>query len=1404
MATFSSPHRWKILNGATSQADWISEAPQPDKVAVDGRSIQQLLAFAARFGELIRFYDLTDRPDGDWSVFFAEDPAIAWALQGALDLPEIETELRRLLALAREAGNREMREPPLERAMRAIIRLLRILDWVDPEGTDNESKLLWFSRQPRNDGLTEPLGLLHLHLERRSTHFNRRQENAWFDALIALLQDMVAGLIDALRRTEAIALAESDAALRAPGHAPHAALWNAFIQLFDEARGTMNRFSRRLLDFYYAELLQQDTVAARPASVFLTFTLAKGATQASIPKGAAFLAGTDRAGSPITYAASTSLLVQPVTISQLSVTRFKYDENGLPKGLVSGVIDMHVAPTVGGFPLFGATAPDCSASLKMAPASLGFMVANPLLMLTGGTRVVNIRVTVRPGTMHRISSPADFSEALVAVFCGAFDFWYTTAGGWMAVSSPVEVTLDPNMPNTVKFSFTLPAGAPPMVALTTQPAQGWAGPTLPASAFPVPSGQPAVVAQLKSNISERSGAMADLLKIEVAEVLVDVSVTGMSASALSNRGGPIDQTQSFVLFGQAPTQYDALELSLPELFVKPVSHLSVSIAWTGLPVTSTGFKGYYKNYTLDADGNLSPTTLFDNASFKVALSVISPGYWFVGDETPKYLFQTLQPTPPGEVTDILAPAPSASQAPSPSAPVQPTSVLTVKGIVRRTPPSYYAPTSSALRLSLVEPSYAFGNVLYASNVTKVSAENIVALRPASPGAEVSAQSNAAARIAEAAKLHATAPDGEYAKNVGAAVKRTIAALNALGFTHLQQAVTSSLATPAAKSAWQQSLSAALEESSKGFIWSRLLAWLTSGVRTATPSTVTAALKAWASAHEGGLLSLEAAAMRAAKSVLTAAEGLAEAAGTRNTAGMRVAIAAALQLAGDAIKHPDDDPKIKPLPNPPWIPAAKGITLDYTASATVFRAPLEEPTAPSTIGLTSAAVLRTTGTGTDPIEKVAQQAPDETQAGSFFHLLPFREVTPVPHAIAPDTFDAGLGNAMTLMERQTIATTQSSARLLPQLIEGTALYIEFSAPVQEISLLFVLKAGPNGWSKSDEKPVWQGQYGDTWQSIDVLSDTTNGMINSGIVVLRMSAPTMENERMARRIRVVQMRPVDNSAYVVSATTNALTAVWTGPGGEAELGEPLPAETIKKSVSTIAGLGTIRQPMASIGGVPAARGPAFEKWMAARLRHKGFGIDAWDYARLVLDGIPSLWQVAVVPPTESGAGGQPPGEVWVVAVAGPKSPHITDPTIPMVSPGVLAEIYQLLLPNISPFAKLKVTNPPYLRLKVVAKIAFSRDNTPNFWIARLGDELIRWLSPWPDPSLGRRPPDYTSRKAVAEFVRGRSYVMGIHCLKIGPEDPEKDPAKGGWHYLTSALQHSLISADEAHHQGEESVS
>lgn len=1188
-----------ILNDATSQLDRTSGAPAPEKVEVDGRSLAQLLAFAAGYGALIQFYDLEDQPDGDWAAFFASDPTVAHALHASLDLAGTEAALEAMLKAVRDADEHPGRLAPLRRLLAALARLLAILDRGPQTAGDSEAQVRAHRPGNGHERLGDPLRRLQHHLSIHSLEAGLRDHfHGWGETLIDLIDEVAPELIAALSRSAAEAAEALEQSLQSGDHAPQAALYNAFVLLFAEQRRTLNRFPRRLVDFYYGAVLDQHGLAAQPDTVFLTFVRAEGVDQASVPRGALFNAGTDSAGAEVNYAAEIALEVTPAAVEAISVHRMTHialsPASGelIPTGVLSG--DVALEPTgwpTTSFPLFGANKAGRHGALTLQPATLGFCVTSPTLMLAGGQRTIEIGLAlslprqVLPAIETRLGvANVDWNHLmrlLAAAIGSSFDLHYSTAGGWMAVDG-FTVTPDPAAGDEQAVLFTigfeLPPDAPPLVALSTTPVKGAPEPTFPADTWPVSGELPAVVGGLKLSDLEKSVVFWILSSIDVDSVSVDVEVEGLEELTLTTPNGPADTTQNFAPLGLAPTKYSTLKIYSPELFIKTVDRISVSIDWAGLPVTSTGFEGYYQNYVLDADGVRSPTPLFDNGTFQIAFSVVNPGAWDVSC-TPQPLFQTGPPPTPASGPGWSDPPVGA---PVPDAPVLRTSVLIAPGVRSTSASPYYNPAASTLNLALVAPDYAFGNILYSSSLM----------------------------------------------------------------------------------------------------------------------AATAAMSAAASAAARG-------------------------------------------RSGPPTPSPPEPPA---LPNPPWLPTASTLSVDYAASVRLTLCSPGEGPCP-------------TGSGFPAPSGSGDLAAVEL---SLWHIGPFGSLTP---PVAPNGGNPGM---------------------LPHVGVTAALYIQLSAQVSQISLLFVLSAGPDGWWDDPPPMAWEQYVHGDWVAVTLLGDGTDGLCNSGIVTL---APQVVAGGGKPRLRVRARGATDNAPIVQAVIANAVSARWVGPGGAEGLGTPLPAGTIKKPVDSLVGVASVGQPMQSFGGRPAAAGRSFQKWMAERLRHKGFAIDAWDYARLALEAVPSLWQVAVVPAVDEKTGHSAPGRVWLVAVAGPDTPNISDSTVPSVDLATLSEIGETLRGAISPFVKLTVTNPRYIRLTVTAEISFDDQNSPAYWIERLQADLVKWLSPWPDPALGPRPEHYYTRRAVAQFIRRRPYVEGVDRLEISPDESEQGV---GYHYLTSALQHVLTAA------------
>lgn len=1349
------------LNGAASQADRAEQAPNPDRVPVDGRTRAELLAFSERFAPFVAFQGLDNRPDGTWAGFFAADPIIAQAMRQTEDLTPYRDRFQALLdTLARETDPK-IYAAALGEFFDLAAKLVALLDGNQAPVSPVNAQEFRFGASDRRDALAAPMRRFDRHLGDGSIAalFERRLEEAlrpWFETLVEILSEFVATLFEALRS----AAAADDPDPDSKTHAPPAALYIAFVEAYLDARRAANTFARRLLAFYTDDVLRQSTLPSAPSAVFLAFSPAQNADYAAVPKNTLFSAGSDAAGAAINFASDTALDVYNVAVKGLRIHRVApaiaaFGKSRPPVLTCTLDVDATKTPAVQPFPIFGPRLDEAAnASRKQAPAdgtasssamqtaSIGFLLASSVLQLKGGKRCVTVWLGFKEPKKLDLGG-CDLAQ----LFVGVFDVYCTTAGGWFQAPTPVPLpaSAQPTAATDERakcaqwlgYKFTLPSAAPPVVPTATPPAPGAPTPAIPAAALNDPGQAPALLARLKSTANLPAGwspkpgqtPLSIFEQLVVGFAQIDVSVCNLAVATIDTPTGRADQSQSFALLGNPPVQNAAVSLAVPELFVKNVTALSLSIAWVGLPVTKEGFVGYYKGYTLDADGKKAPPHAFANDIFEVQFGLANPCAWTLDAKATTQLFAT-RPASASDATPELLPL----------------STLTVPGIAAQPVPAFSDPAKARLLLSLAEPAYAFGNVLYANNLFAASLAQIKNLTPST-----SMPKAAGDPVENLANANETTPDARYRSAVAKASDAAVANLGGKALDAVHAAIDKGSADPAAAAGLRKNLAQSLSGTRLG----KLKSWLQGLVQGAESASgkLVDKLKGWIDAHASKLEATAKADIAAAEKHLAAAATIRDAhAATvgQTKAAARAGIAAAIARAQGAAQGtaqsgtpssaqaatqntpPAGGASAPSLPNPPWLPKASSVRVGYTA------------TAQTRIG---------NAPGDAPGDAIA-----------FKQLCPFEELASQP--------------------------SPSDQNLVATVLPEAALEIDLTATPPRVTLLFVLAAISDDWSSATPRIVWEQWCDGIWSPCPPVADSTNALKNSGIVALELKQPKQQNAKAPQgaRLRVRATVNSDSHMQVNAIATNAVSARWVGPGGADTLGTPLPAGTVTAAVVKIPNIGKIAQPMDSVGGRQELVGRSFHGWMAERLRHKGYAIASWDYARLALAAFPSLWQIAVVEAVAPNTARRQPGQVWISAVAGPATPNIADPTMPAVDASMLAAIGELLGPQVSPFAKLTVTNPPYRRIAVEVKVLFDDEDTPTAYIQQLEADLTLWLSPWPPQAFGKRPRNYYTRHAVAEFVRGRPYVRGIASIHLETDAPTDRHTPV---YFTSAKQHRIIA-------------
>jgi hypothetical protein len=1344
-----------VLNDAPSQRDRAGGPDPADRAPVDARSLADLLEFAARFAALVNFYDLDDRPQGDWVEFFLCDPTIALSAVAAFDaarraeevralaletvgargLARKRTLLRSAFAAAQSYGRaldgwlRGFRDAPPSSSTRLLgqaleeaidgglaAELRRLLAWdrgaAEPDALGAAIGLDWSGFAPRWGlaGVT-PDGSIY-----RGANRGRR-----VDAALPHLERVAAAFAARIPELAAAAAAQIPGTLETADHPPQSALFVAFARLFAHAQRSANTVAPRYRDFYYRRVLREPAQGALADSVDLTFALAdeEGVRSATVPAGTLFPAGEDPDGREVLYAAERALAVSRASLERQLTLRVLRGPlvvdppvSGAPLPVVpQRVRAAEVAPSgTGPWPLFGVDA----ASPSGAPARLGFAVASWCLLLTSGRRHVALTVRYPEAFRDEVLRPLlDAAAAATGlapdavrrtVLGDAFRLRASTAAGWFPVEG-YRVEIAPPTPapthSWFRLCFELPPSAPPLEPIAEE-----------SDAGDPPATLPTVAVELRADPAALPGggalfAYSLLARMPVDGVRVDATVSGLGGLAIENTDGPVDPSVPFALFGGTPSVGSYLRVRQRELFVKTPDTLRLALDWYALPPNQDGFTGWYRDYTLGLDGRppASPP-LFDDATFAASLAVRDAGAWTIApsgapvDQPIGFvLFEARKPE------GTCGPADAA-----PNGPLCPATRLDDL-VVRTTGGAgpYYDPAESALEIRLTAPAYAFGADLYPINVLNSVLEDL----PDTEGCQekclaACAVLTAAADDAAAALAHCE--DEQDPAYLACIAPRLATLLRQLVASCVQE-VLACLGPAGSALAEDLEAAAAVPQAAEH------------GPRLRRIADAARATMLARSAKSSVCLDRCLALLDAAVAVALA-----------ETCPDKVCVTSIVGEAVQQLRQAYDacleacmadcmavTPPLR-YPNEPFLPQLTGLQVHYSAHA---------------------------------------ELPGD---GVYFHLQPF-------------------GGFSVASPPQT---------LLPPLPGEGSLYLGFAglAPPQPLTLLFEMAQTGGAGAAPLPRVDWSYLSADGWHALPEASvgpDSTHGLEATGILGLALPSyvPTagtvLPGDRRWLRAAVGE-RPeaFPEALAIVPHALRVTRQVATG-----DPLAPLPAHTISSSVQDLPAIGSVDQPLPSFGGRPREDDAGYERRLGERLRHKQRAVLGWDYERLVLERFPSIWKARVLP--AGSVPGAAPGSVTVVVVPGPSSETAVDLTVPLASREVLGAVEDYLRPLVGGFVRVRVVNPLYVRTQVRAWVAFVAGEDEGACLRRLDAELVRYLSPWYDgPERASRDGLYASEDDVSSFIQSRPYVETLDRLRFRYR-PRRTSVP--WCFLTSAESHEI---------------
>ncbi|MEM9820866.1 MAG: hypothetical protein AAF985_07330, partial [Bacteroidota bacterium] len=491
-----------LQRDGTSQNQRLVRALHPSSVLVDERDTGQLLLYARDYAELIRYYSLENKPEGNWRIFIECDISTLVAIIANTDLDPIREEFNAMLENIRgeSLANKITAYSTLFEPIRQLLVLSDQWCYQAIEGLKLKTACEQLIRSILNDVvkvlIANTLRSVEVGVMATSFQYNFLLSDAWsFNQIQADPTLFPSGApIDnteinvAIDRVE-LAFERCYEALQTiiqqapqfleetlndyPEHEPHMALFLSFLSLFKMAQDHMNTITRKHLNFYYKDVLQLQPLPERPDEVHLILELAKSFQQQLLKKGTAFKAGKDELGVNLFYNSDAEIVINRTKLAEEIGLRSVYIDKDygtdLPLRDTSYEIkNIYAAPIANSSDGLGEELEEGGKWLtlggtSMPYAKVGFAIASPIFLLKEAQRDISIDLFFeKPVTWTQEGT--DIDDAIAHELRHNIKVYYSGEKEWVeALIESCTLTIPEAGMLQMTFTLHLEAGAAPVV-----------------------------------------------------------------------------------------------------------------------------------------------------------------------------------------------------------------------------------------------------------------------------------------------------------------------------------------------------------------------------------------------------------------------------------------------------------------------------------------------------------------------------------------------------------------------------------------------------------------------------------------------------------------------------------------------------------------------------------------------------------------------------------------------------------------------------------------------------------------------------------------------------------------------------------------------------------------------------
>ena len=500
---------------------------------------------------------------------------------------------------------------------------------------------------------------------------------------------------------------------------------------------------------------------------------------------------------------------------------------------------------------------------------------------------------------------------------------------------------------------------------------------------------------------------------------------------------------------------------------------------------------------------------------------------------------------------------------------------------------------------------------------------------------------------------------------------------------------------------------------------------------------------------------------------------------------------------------------KTLPEKPYAPVIKTVSINYTATAEIEFGTNKSSTAQfvNYYHIHPFGARELTNTITEATALLQGNQYQLSQISKYQPLLnsnqpvkipwglynPSAQSTPIPQPVFPQ-FDGTVG----LLKMEFISE----------------LYVALSdaIPDETVNILFqVLDGSTNPLvAKPVDHVFWFYLRDDDWVAFDktMIRDNTAQLINSGIISFDIPGDaTLANTLLPAGyiwLKAAIAEKPDAVCKLIDVLPQAALLQFQNNQNAADFQDnQLPAGSIAKLVKPLSAIKQIVQPYESFGGKPAESTDTFRVRISERIRHKDRAIQIDDYEKLILQQFPGIQKAKCLNHTRLEPdviyNEQAPGHVTIITIPYINKNNSTGILKPYTSTSALVAINDFLSAKISPHVTLHVENPLFEEILLDFNVSFFPGYDKAYYANLLRQEIMKYLSPWAfddhaEISFGGE----IYKSTLINFIEGRSYVDFITNVKMFiREDGSKKLSQDSDTIIASTARSVLVSAPAESH-------